>query len=498
MLKLVEIIPMKITDKKLHAAAYIRVSTNSLDQENSFMFQKRYWEEKLRVQGNIAAVKIYADEGISGKSIRQRREFNKLINDALNGKVDIIYTKSISRFARNMIDLVEAVRKLREKNIAIIFEKENLNSLNTKTELLMQLQGVMAEQELRSYKQNVEWSRRKQFAEGKPYMVCMPFGYKQECRPNFVIDEREAAVVKTIFQMYADGNSVRKIVKYLFDNKIPNRKGKILWSEYGFRKMLSNEKYIGDCLLQKTYRDENFVTHNNNGERKQYYIQNNHERIISRELFTKVQERLKESKPLLGKKQYTGDAHRFEFSGKIICACCGRKFRRKSNNKHRNGIQVLWQCSTSSKISAALCENRGIPEELLKEMTLSVYNEYIKFIPADIGKLQTRLEEVIKEQESLYTLAHKRYITQDAYQKEVNHLISEAARLDKEIRCQTDRDRNVTMRNGYDPKIMDAVIKIIVERFTLIFHFDDGQIIERRYYKDEHRKFRMCDTATVS
>jgi hypothetical protein len=324
----------------------------------------------------------------------------------------------------------------------------------------------------------------------------MPFGYKQECHPNFVINESEAATVRTIFQMYADGNGIRKIVKYLFDNKIPNRKGQILWSEHGFRKMLSNEKYIGDCLLQKTYRDENFVTHKNCGERKQYYIENNHEAIITRELFAKVQERLKESRPLFGKQQYTGNAPKYEFSGKMICAYCGKNFRRRSNNKHRNSIQTIWQCGTS-KVNAALCKNRGIPEELLKDMTHSAYNEYIKTVPDNVGELQKRLEEVIKEQEGLYTLAHNRYITQDAYQSEVNRLISETARLDKEIRRQTDRDRNITARSGYDPKIMDAVTKIMIDGFILTFYFDDGQIIERRYYKDERRKFYMCDTAKI-
>ena len=282
---------------KKRVAAYARVSTLHEEQESSYDAQVEYYTKHIQSNPNWEFVGIYADNGISGTSTKRREGFNRMVEDAKAGKMDMILTKSISRFARNTVDTLKAVRELRILGCEVVFEKENLSSFSPQGDTVLTIMANLAEEESRSLSESVKWGKRRRMQAGKafiPYQYFLRYRKGEDGKPEIVPEEAE--IVREIFQMSLNGASVREIADELTARGIPTAKKCKKWHSSTISKMLRNEKYKGDALCQKGYTVD-FLTKKrkkNNGELRQYYIKNSHPAIIDEETFDKVQKGLDE------------------------------------------------------------------------------------------------------------------------------------------------------------------------------------------------------------
>ena len=277
--------------KKRRVAAYARVSTDQEEQLTSYEAQVDYYTNYIKSRDDWEFVDVYTDEGISGTSTKHREGFNKMVKSALDGNIDLIITKSVSRFARNTVDSLTTIRKLKDIGCECYFEKENIWTFDGKGELLLTIMSSLAQEESRSISENVKWGHRKRFADGK---VSVPFnnflGYKKGEDGNLVIDEEQAMIVKRIYREFLSGSSSVAIAKGLTNDGIETPGHKQKWYATTVRSILTNEKYKGDALLQKHYTVD-FLTKKqkiNNGEVQQYYVENNHPAIIEPDVFEMV------------------------------------------------------------------------------------------------------------------------------------------------------------------------------------------------------------------
>lgn len=381
--------------KKRRVAGYARVSTDHEDQATSYESQMRYYSEYINGRDDWEFVKMYSDEGISGTNTKLRTGFKAMVEDALNGKIDLIITKSVSRFARNTVDSLTTVRQLKEVGVEIYFEKENIWTLDSKGELLITIMSSLAQEESRSISENVTWGLRKQFAEGKvhfPYTNVL--GFKAGEDGSIEVDQEEAKTVRYIFQQALFGKSPYHIAKDLTEQGIPSPSGKPQWNATTIKRMLRNEKYKGDALLQKTYTID-FLTKKKNinkGELPQYYVENNHEAIVDKETFDAVQQVLDNK----GRKSSTTI-----FSSKLVCGDCGHFFGSKvwhSTTKYR---RVIYRCNEKYNGSSK-CSTPHVTEEEVKQWFVSAINQVMENKLEVIDNLSVLLSieslEVIDEQ----------------------------------------------------------------------------------------------------
>ena len=277
-------------------AAYARVSTNTDEQYTSYEAQVNHYKKFIQDKPEWSYINVYSDEGLSGTNTKKRIGFNKMISDALNGKIDLIITKAISRFARNTLDTISYVRKLKDKGIEVYFENENLWTLDPKSELILTIMASIAQEESRSISQNVTWGKRVAFQAGKVSFAYSSFlGYKKE-DDKLVVDEDEAVIVKRIYRMFlVEGKTASGIANYLKSHHIKTPSGKSAnWTKNNINSILTNEKYKGDALLQKSYT-ENYLEQTmvkNTGQIPQYYVENSHPAIIDKEEWEIVQAEL--------------------------------------------------------------------------------------------------------------------------------------------------------------------------------------------------------------
>ena len=271
-------------------AAYIRVSTSSEEQLNSYEAQKDYYPKFIASHINWEYVGLYCDKGLSGTSSKSRPEFNRMVADALDGKIDLIVTKSISRFARNTLDTLMIVRQLKEVGCEVWFEKENLYSCDSKGEFILTLLSSMAQEESRSLSENVKWGVRKRFADGKysmPYAQFLGYQRGRDGKPEIV--EEEAKIIRLIYRLYLEGNTASGIAKYLTNHGVPTPSGKVQWQNHVVESILTNEKYYGAALLQKRFI-EDYLTkkaRKNMGELPQFFVENDHHRLSVKLYFWK-------------------------------------------------------------------------------------------------------------------------------------------------------------------------------------------------------------------
>ena len=294
------LIPKKETEeKRIRVAAYCRVSTDSADQKDSFDAQVEYYTSYIGENPDWTLADIYADQGITGTSMTNRDEFNRMIADCRRGKIDRIITKSVSRFARNTVDCLDTVRQLSEFGISILFQKEQIDTSKMSSEFLLALTGVQAQDESVSISGNMRWSYEKRMKSGDFITCRAPYGYDL-VNGTLVINETEAQVVKEIFEMFLLGISKPNIAKYLNSHGILPKHEKVPWSAVTVGYILRNERYIGDALLQKKFTTDTFpyVKRRNNGERRMYYVENSHPPIISREKFEAAKEVQRQRYPL--------------------------------------------------------------------------------------------------------------------------------------------------------------------------------------------------------
>ncbi len=345
----------------VRVAVYCRVSSDSSQQELSLDAQKAAFERLIAKDPDKQLIEIYADQGISGCGITKRHAFRRMMHDCLAGKIDLVMTKSISRFSRNTGDFLDCVRQLKQKGIGVYFEKENLNTMDEKTEVILSILATLGQEEMRSHSQNIRWGHQKRNASGKPSMKPI-FGYKREGE-HWVINQPQAEIVRDIFTMAFNGMDTIAIARELADMRIHDEKGLWSWKPTRITSILKNEIYIGDVRTNKHYVDD-YLTGKakvNNGQVQQYYIENHHPPIIERAIFLQVQERFKNRKN--SSRAIGEQKSRPVFSRKIHCTYCGRNYNRITNDRYAS-----WICPTH-KIKASTCPSRPITEGTLERVT---------------------------------------------------------------------------------------------------------------------------------
>jgi len=355
-------------------AAYARVSTAKEEQENSFDAQVSYYTQKIQANPEWVFVEVYADEGITGTSTKKREGFNRMIDDALAGKIDLILTKSVSRFARNTVDSLVTIRQLKDKGIEVYFEKENIYTLDAKGELLLTIMSSLAQEESRSISENTSWGRRKSFADGKVSLGYSNFlGYDKGSDGELVINEEQAEVVKRIYAEFLAGKTPGGIAKGLTEDGIETPAHKTVWRDTTVLNILKNEKYYGAAILQKQVT-LSFLTHAkkpNEGELPMYYIEEDHEAIIPPETYQMVQEEMRRRKEAGSNMQCVSI-----FSSRIICGECGGYYGRKIWHSDRPNPSWHWHCNNKFA-KRKYCETPTLKEESLEETFVEVFNGLI-------------------------------------------------------------------------------------------------------------------------
>lgn len=362
---------IKLSEKKLRVAAYCRVSTELEEQESSYEAQVEYYTRKIQETENWKLAGIYADDGKSATNTKKRDDFKAMIKDAEGGKIDMILTKSVSRFARNTVDSLLTIRKLKEKNVAVIFEKEGVNTLDGTGEILITILSSLAQEESRNISENTRWGVARRFENGKMIVNHNKFmGYTKNENGDLVIVQEEAEIVRLIFRLYLEGYSAKKISQYLEENGMKTATGQDKWYDSVIFKMLRNEKYMGDALLQKTYTID-FMTKKkviNKGIVPQYYVEDDHEPIIPKELFYRVQEELarrasmNKSAVTRKKNQKSKFSSEYALTGLLLCGDCGQEYRRVTWS--RNGKKkIVWRCSNRLTNGTKNCKKSETLEE---------------------------------------------------------------------------------------------------------------------------------------
>nr|URZ89935.1 Site-specific recombinase [Streptococcus suis] len=349
------------------------MSTDQEEQLSSYENQVNYYREFISKHEDYELVDIYADEGISATNTKKRDAFNRLIQDCRVGKVDRILVKSISRFTRNTLDCIKYVRELKELGVGVTFEKENIDSLDSKGEVLLTILSSLAQDESRSISENATWGIRKKFERGEVRVNTTKFmGYDKDESGRLIINPQQAETVKFIYEKFLEGYSPESIAKYLNDNEIPGWTGKANWYPSAIQKMLQNEKYKGDALLQKTFTVD-FLTKKrvqNDGQVNQYYVENSHEAIIDKDTWELVQLELARRKAFREEhllKFYIMQNDDNPFTTKVFCAECGSAFGRKNWTTSR-GKRKVWQCNNRYRVKGQIgCQNNHIDEETLEK-----------------------------------------------------------------------------------------------------------------------------------
>ncbi|RKD25204.1 Site-specific DNA recombinase [Caminicella sporogenes DSM 14501] len=533
-MKKIRTIPVKINklddisnkETKLKVCAYCRVSTGSSKQSESFEIQTTYYERYIKDNPKWEFVGIYADKGISGTTVAKRVEFNRMIKDCERGKIDLIITKSISRFARNTADCLEVVRFLRSLDVGVYFERENISTLGAESELILSVLSSIAQDESRNMSENIKWAIGKRFKEGKINVATKRFlGYDMNDKGELVINPKEAEIVKRIYREYLEGKSMNEIKKGLERDGIKTITGKEKWQESTIKGILSNEKYYGDALLQKTVTLD-YLTHKrkrNDGESPKYLVKNHHEPIISKEEFDRVQEIMADRAAKYGNVPEKRDKYqnRYAFSGKIICGNCTGVFKRRTWNSKSPSRQIVWQCSTYIKEGKNACSMKAVDDMTLKAVFIRAFNRFYKdkekFLSsfmknvekgledknAEKFKVEKEIKNITEEIKRLIRLQIEGKIFTEDYEKDYMELKKQLDKLKKiqsdnsgykqnneELQLRMDKIQNFF--NNYDGLLTDFdddVFKSLVERVLVkapnhvCFELKNGIILEEKFIK---------------
>ena len=391
----------KPQDIKLRVAAYARVSSASDDQLNSFAAQNRYYTALISGKENWTMVDIYADEGITGTSVEKREDFQRLLADCRRGLIDRVLVKSISRFARNTKECLEALRELKLLGVSVYSEKENINTLESDSEILITMLGAFAQAESESISANVRWGKRQAMREGKAviqYKRLYAYEKGEDGKPKIIPDQ--AQVVRSIFKQYLSGASLRMIKQRLEAERIPNVSGEPSWSITLIRSMLMNEKYRGDVLLQKTFISDCISKKviRNTGQLPMYLVENHHEGIVDRKTFDAVQAEMarrnagkspsKKYAPT-GKSAYTS---KYALSERLVCGECGTLYRRCTWAK-RGRKRVVWRCVSRLDYGTKYChDSPTLDEKPLQRAILAAINSAMSRKSALILQITSAME----------------------------------------------------------------------------------------------------------
>ena len=497
--------------RKTRVAAYARVSTEQDEQQSSYEAQVDFYTRHIKNNPEWEFVEVYTDEGISGTSTKKREGFNHMIADALDGKIDLILTKSISRFARNTVDSLTAIRQLKEKGVEVYFEKENIHTMDAKGELMITIMSSLAQEESRSISENVRWGKRKSMSDGKFSLAYSRFlGYEKGENGTLQIVEKEAEIIRKIYSLYLGGQTVRMIANHLTEQGTPTPSGKTQWSVSTIMSILQNEKYKGDALLQKTYTAD-FLTKKvkkNQGELQQYYVENSHPAIIDPDTFALVQNEIAE------RRRSHHQMHRSSlFTTKLICGDCGGCYGRKvlqSNTQYRHHV---WRCNQKYK-GNTVCTTPSLREDEIKECFVDAFNQLLgdkeqyiarfeELLPiiTDTTEIDQHLAEFQSDHDAkIRTL--KGYIEENKHQvgnqveynarynalhEECQQLEAQIARLESQIHTRQSKKEEIRrwlnklrqcgdILTEFDPELWNSTVDIVTvgKDKILTFRFKDG------------------------
>ena len=477
--------------KQLRVAAYCRVSTEQEEQQNSYNVQIAYYTDLINRKKEWTLAGIFADEGISGTQAKKRPEFLKMIRMCKKQKIDLVITKSISRFARNTVDCLEYVRQLKDLGIGVLFEKENINTLTMTSEFMIALYGSFAQAESESISQNVSWGKQKAFAEGKvSFQYKHLLGYRRGADGKPEIVPEEAETVRMIYELFLDGYSLTDIAKRLTLLERKTAHGKTEWHREIISSILRNEKYVGDALLQKTFRVDciSKKVKKNNGERPMYLVTNHHEPIIDRDTYNRVQQELarRTSKRKISDKTLTEQGKytsKYALSELLICGKCGTPYRR-TTWAARGKKQVVWRCISRLEHGTKYCtDSPTMKEEKLHKAILRAVNEYLgcrdeiaKILKANIGSvlecqgqqeilnLENRLRELNKARNDLITLIASGGCDEDKLDSEFAKIFNEEQSINERLK---ELKQKAKISADTQNKIDSAMEMIEQEKFKL-------------------------------
>ena len=490
--------------KKLRVAAYARVSTEQDEQQNSYEAQVNYYTHYIAAKEEWEFAGIYSDEGITGTNTKRREGFNSMIEAALNGEIDLILTKSISRFGRNTVDTLQAIRDLKDKGVEVIFEKEHIHTLDPKCEVMLTIMSSLAQEESRSISENVRWGKQHSMQRGKVSFAYKSFlGYDKGPDGKPMINEEQAAIVRKIYDMFLEGKTMKYIAGYLTDHGYKTAKGRNTWSVEGIKRILTNEKYKGDALLQKTIV-VNYLTKEvkkNEGDLPQYYISNSHPAIIEPDRFDLVQVEME--RHCSHKNQLSNNS---PFTTRIICGDCGGFFGHKvfhGNDKYRTDV---WYCN--HRYDGETCGTPILREDQIKRAYLEALDQilrhkdaYTELYSAELqrdgkrpdleekrdnaeGRLQTAISELrdhitqntrIKQDQGLY---NQRYITLKEIVEKRKAEVDKAKRALTENTARREKLRRFMLAIGaievMPPRFSDDLFIMTIDHIT-VDHPKDGK-----------------------
>ena len=450
--------PLSAKEKR-KVAAYARVSTEEEEQQTSYAAQCDYYEKYIKSRADWAFVKVYADEGISGCNTRKREAFKAMVQDALDGKIQLILTKSVSRFARNTVDSLTTIRKLKEHGVEVWFEKENLKTFDPKVEMLLTILASLSQEESRSISENVNWGIRKKMTDGKFSLGYSHFlGYDKGVDGSLVINEEEAKVIRRIYALYIKGMSPYGIAKVLTEEGIKTPGGKTRWSDSTVKSILRNEKYCGRALLQKTFTPD-FLTKKtvrNTGQVPSYYVEHSHAPIIDPDVYDMVQRMMEGRKR--GRDRISSVSI---FSSKLRCGDCGSWYGSKTWHSTDKYKRVIWQCN--HKFRGTKCSTPHFTEDEIKEL----------FVRA-VNLLLTEKEEII----STYEMMRDKLFSTTALVEErralenelnvtarlVEDCIKENARIAQDQTAYEERYQSLVERYESAKKRYDEIVEQISDR----------------------------------
>ena len=491
--------------RQKRVAAYCRVSTDDEEQKTSYEAQIGYYTEKINQNPEWQMAGIFADEGISGTQAKKRPEFLKMIRLCRQRKIDIILTKSLSRFARNTVDSLGYIRELRALGIAVISEKENINTLTAESEMLITIMSCFAQAESESISKNVSWGVRQSFKNGNvPMQYARLLGYRKGHDGNAEIIPEEAEVVKEIYRCYLDGMSMNLIADRLNEKGLTTKGGSSPYRKTVVQRILTNEKYTGDALLQKTYVTDCITkkTRKNNGELPMYLVKNHHEPIISRTDFNRVQEemaRRSAKRTIADKLTKTGQGKysaKYALSELLICGECGEHYRRVTWTA-KGFKEIKWRCVSRIQYGKKKCHSSPtVDEQAFHRAIVSAINEFCE-VKDDVAKAlresiiealdqnqngsvhaaQQRIDELARNMDELIKLATVPETAENA--------MSDIAKFSEEMKMlrefiETEKAKQAATQRGSD-EVNTILERLGQEDFTLI-EYDDvaaRQLIEK-------------------
>ena len=501
----VTVIQPKITEEKstmIRCAAYCRVSSDSEDQLNSFMAQTRYYSQIFENSETEILVDIYADEGVTGTHEDKRDEFQRMMKDCKKGKIDRIYTKSISRFARNTRDCLKNIRELKSLGITICFEKENVDTAKMTDEMMITIMGGLAQEESTSISQNVRWSIQKRMQNGTYRNSTPPFGFRNE-NGKLVIDESQAKIVRQMFEWYVSGYGMRKIADMLNEMNVPSGQKCVPWQAKSVQYVLKNERYIGNVLHQKSYITETLphMKKKNYGEKSQYCVTEVNDSIIDKTIFDAAHE-------LMRSRNGKHIDNHLILSKRIYCEKCGATYKFKNCNGNR-----YWTCRTHD-IKADLCENGWILESDIYAAFIRLYNKLFYNYKQILVPLKTALQqlkirrfngtsnvmeihkEIAKLKEQIHVLARlktKGFLDNVKYLEQTTELTAKINKLQSELKKLTRSDdedeileqievlidhfkKQTEPLNEFDESAFESIVEkiVVVNNNFLEFHLISG------------------------